>query len=337
MHILMKQVLDTLSRLGNSQLIALFNVLDLETCGVFGVLAKGEFISHNSEITFQLQKTPLEKIILSGRTSTYPGVLLKKLRLPFPTYEKTKSTFDCLCLPLLGAEEEVVTGIVVLAQKTGTSLPSARLQMLQMLMPMVANIVEMNQENERWIQLATTDELTKLYTRPYFEMRLQEEVTRTRRHGDFFSILRIDLDHFKQINGTYGYRQGNNVLQEFAQLLAGSIRQGIDIACRYSGQQFMALLPNTSVDGAYVLAERIRQSCAKHSFISGQGTTLQVTVSIGIAQNIDAISPKNDENANADNHHAPYQVFSKEEILALSDSMLEIAKKTGRNKSMVSW
>jgi diguanylate cyclase (GGDEF)-like protein len=336
MNPLIKQVLDTLSRLGNSQLVALFNVLDFENCGVFGVLAKGEFISHNSEITFKFKKTPLEKVILSGRTSTYPGKLLKKVLLPFPTYEKNNSTFDCLCLPLLGAEEEVVTGVVVLAQKTDTSLPSARLQMLQMLMPMVANIVEMTQENERWIQLATKDELTKLYTRPYFEMRLQEEVTRTRRHGDYFSILRIDMDHFKQINADYGYRQGNSVLQEFAKILADSVRQGIDIACRYSGQQFMVLLPNTSVDGAYVLAERIRHSCVQHFFRTGQGTTLKITVSIGIAQNIDTVSPENDEKASADNHHASYQVLSKEEILALSDSMLEIAKKTGRDKIMVS-
>ncbi len=332
MNPLIKQLLDTLGRLGNSQLVALFNVLDFENCGVFGVLAKGEFISHSRDITFKFENTPLEKIILSGRTSTYPGILLKKLLLPFPTYDKTKSTFDCLCLPLLGAEQEVVTGVIVLAQNTRTSLPSARLQMLQMLMPMVANIVEMTEENERLIQLATQDELTKLYTRPYFEMRLQEEVTRTRRHGEYFSILRIDMDHFKQINGTCGYRQGNNVLQEFAKTLAESIRQKIDIACRYSGQQFMVLLPNTGVDGAYVLAERIRQSCAQHFFRTVQGTQLKVTMSIGITQNIETVSPESDENANADN-----QVSSKEEILARSDSMLQIAKKTGRDKIMVSW
>ncbi len=336
MNSLIKQVLDTLSRLGNSQLVALFNVLDFENCGVFGVLAKGEFISHNSEIKFKFKQTPLEKVILSGRTSTYPGKIWKKLLLPVPTYEKNNRTFDCLCLPLLGAEEEVVTGVVVIAQKIDTSLPSARLQMLQMLMPMVANIVEVTQENERWIQLATKDELTKLYTRPYFEMRLQEEVTRTRRHGDFFSILRIDMDHFKQINAEYGYRQGNGVLQEFAKMLNDYVRKGIDIVCRYSGQQFMVLLPNTSVDGAYVLAERIRQNCAQHFFRTRQGAMLKVTVSIGIAQNMDTVSPE-DENASSNNHHASYQVFSKEEILALSDSMLEIAKKTGRDKVMVSW
>jgi diguanylate cyclase (GGDEF)-like protein len=335
MNPLIKQVLDTLSRLGNSQLIALFNVLDFENCGVFGVLAKGELISH-SEITFLFKNTPLEKVILGGRTATYPGKLLKKLLLPFPIYDKTNSTFDCLCLPLLGAEEEVVTGVVVLAQKTGNELSASRLQMLQMLMPMVANIVEMTQENERWIQLATKDELTKLYTRPYFEMRLQEEVTRTRRHGDYFSILRIDMDHFKQINADYGYRQGNSLLQEFAKILVESIRQGIDIACRYSGQQFMALLPNTSIDDAYVLAERIRQSCAKHIFRTGQGS-LKVTVSIGIAQNLETVSPENDENASIDDNEASYQVYSKEEILARSDSMLDIAKKTGRDKIMVSW
>ena len=332
MNPLIKQMLETLGRLGNSQLIALFNVLDFEKCGVFGVLAKGEFIAHN--LSFEFENTPLEKVILGGRTATYPGKLLKKLLLPFPTYEKGKSTFDCLCLPLIGAGDEAVTGIVVLALKTGTSLPSTRLQMLQMLMTMVANVVEMTQENERLIQLATQDDLTKLYTRPYFEMRLQDEVTRTSRHGDFFSILRIDMDHFKQINDNYGYRQGNSVLQEFAKILLESVRIGIDIACRYSGQQFMVLLPNTTVDGAYVLAERIRQSCAKHFFKTGQGSQLKVTVSIGIAQNQDTDSPETYETADKPARH---KVLSKEEILALSDSMLDIAKKTGRDKVMVSW
>jgi len=328
MNSLIKQILETLSRLGNSQLVTIFNLVDFENFGIYGVLAKGEFISHSSDIKIKFKKTPLEKVILTGQTSMYPGVLLKKLLLPFPTYDKTNNSFECLCLPLLGTEKKVMTGVIVLAQKTGTSLPSARLQMLKMLSPIVVSIMKLTQENERWIQLATKDELTNLYTRPYFEKRLQEEIIRTQRYGKFFSLLRIEINDFKKINEIYGYLQGNKVLQEFAQMLVKSIREEIDIHCRYNDQQFIIILPNTSVDGAYILAERIRQNCVQHFFRTEQGIRLKVTVSIGVAQTIDATRSESDQNPESGHK------ISQEEILARSDLMLQ---QSGPNQVVVYW
>jgi diguanylate cyclase (GGDEF)-like protein len=328
MNSLIKQILETLACLVNSQLVAIFNLVDFENCGVSGVLAKGEFISHSRDITIKFKNTPLEKVILTGQTSTYPGVLLKNLLLPFPTYDKTNSTFECLCIPLLGAEKKVMTGVIVLAQKTGTSLPSARLQMLKMLSPIVVSIVKVTQENEHWIQLATKDELTKLYTRPYFEKRLQEEIIRTQRYGKFLSILRIEINDFKKINEIYGYLQGNKVLQEFAKILAKSIREEIDIACRYSDQQFIVMLPNTSVDGAYVLAERIRQNCVQHFFKTEQGIRIKVTVSIGVAQTLEATRFEWEKKTESD------ETIYQEEILARSDLILQ---QSGHNQVIVYW
>jgi len=324
MNSLIEQILETLSSLGNSQLVALFNLVDFEKCGVLGVLAKGEFISHSRDITIKFKNTPLEKVILTGQTSTYPGVLFKKLLLPFPTYDTSNSTFECLCLPLLGTEKKAMTGVIVLAQKTGTSLPLARLQMLKMLKPMVASIIKVTQENEHWIQLATKDELTNLYTRPYFEKRLQEEVRRTQRYGKVLSILRIQINDFKKINEIYGYLEGNKVLQEFAKkILAKSIRQEIDISCRYSDEQFIVMLPNTSLDGAYVLAERIRQNCVQHVFRTEQDIRIKVTVSIAIAETID----------DATNFESDKTIY-QDEILVRSDLMLQHA---GHNQVIVYW
>ena len=328
MKSLIKQILETLARLGNSQLVALFNLVDFENCGVSGVLAKGELISHSRDIKIKFKQTPLEKVILTGQISTYPGVLLKDLLLPFPTYDKTNSTFECLCLPLLGAEKKVMTGVIVIAQKTGTSLSSTHLQMLKMLGPIVVSIMKVTEENEHWIQLATKDELTHLYTRPYFEKRLEEEIIRTQRYGKFFSILRIELNDFKKIKKMYGYLEANTVLQEFAKILTKSIRKEIDIACRYSDQQFLIMLPNTSADGAYVLAERIRKNCVQHCFKIKPGVELKVTVSIGVTQSIDASRSEWDKNPESD--HSIYQ----EEILARSDLMLQQA---GHNQVIVYW
>ncbi len=323
MNSLIEQILETLSSLGNSQLVALLNIVDFEKCGVLGVLAKGEFISHSRDLTIKFKNTPLEKVLLTGQTSTYPGVLFKKLLLPFPTYDKSNTTFECLCVPLLGAEKKVMTGVIVLAKKTGSSLPLARLQMLKMLIPMVASIVKVTQENERWIELATKDKLTNLYTRPYFEKRLHEEVVRTQRYGKVLSILRIQINDFKKINEIYGYLQGNKILQEFAKRLAKSIRQEIDIACRYSDEQFIVMLPNTSLDGAYVLAERIRQNCAQHVFKTEEDILIKVTVSIAIAETIN----------DATNFELDKTIY-QDEMLVRSDLMLQQA---GHNQVIVHW
>jgi diguanylate cyclase (GGDEF)-like protein len=328
MNSLIKQILETLSRLGNSQLVAIFNLVDFENCGVSGVLAKGEFISHSHDITIKFKNTPLEKVILTGQTLTYPGVLIKNLLLPFPTNDKTISTFECLCIPLLGAEKKVMKGVVILAQKTGTSLSSTHLQMLKMLGPIIVSIVEVTQENEHWIQLATKDKLTKLYTRPYFEKRLQEEIIRTQRYGKFLSLLRIEINDLKKINKIYGYLQGNKVLQEFAKMLVKSIRGEIDLACRYSDQQFIVMLPSTSIDGAYVLAERIRHNCVQHVFRTEQGTRLKVTLSIGVAQSIDIIRSESNKSYKSD------QIIYQEEVLARSDLMLQ---QSGPNQVIVYW
>ncbi len=216
MEQLIKQTLDTIARLSNSKQIALFNVVDNQNFGILGVLNQGEFISHNREEHINIKNTPFEKILSTQETHTFPGGQVNKLSLPFPTYKETNSTFKCLCLPLLGGENHPVAGIIVVAQKTEISLPPERLQFLKMLTPLIAAILEATEENKRAIQLTIKDFLTNLYTRSYFEMRLQEETKRVKRYGGEFSILRLDINQLRTINNNYGYKEGNRVLQVFS-------------------------------------------------------------------------------------------------------------------------
>ena len=123
------------------------------------------------------------------------------------------------------------------------------------------------------------------------------------------------------------------MLQEVAQILNNSIRKEIDIPCRYNGKQFSILLPYTDVDGAYILAERIRRSCEQHLFTTQQGIPFKVTLSIGVAHNIDIT-----------HHHeepvvelAPITEVSKEEVIYRVDVMLNAAKQAGHNQVMVWW
>ncbi len=331
---LIKQVIETVAQLINSKPTAILSIEDQVEGKIIGGWARNEFIAYNKEI--KIEATPLEKIVISKEAHTYPGKVIESL--PFPTYKNAdaNSGFSCLCLPLLNSEQ-LVKGILIIAQKRGSPLPSERLQTLNAILPLIAAILENNLEHERLIRLATTDELTNLYIRSYFDTRLQEEFTRVRRHGGVFSLLVIDADRFKRINDIYGYKEGNRALQEIAKVLDSSIRKEIDIPSRYAGTQFIVLLPNTDVDGAYILAERIRQRCEKNKVTTLKGATIRVTVSIGLTHNVE-IAHENllDDDAVNQETNSVTEV-SKEEILQRADLMLHAAKKAGRNQVMVWW
>lgn len=337
---LIKQAVITLARFGNSKQVVLLKVETINNGIIIGAFLNGEFLFSNESI--KLNNTPLEKIISTKQTYTYPGTVVKSI--PFPIYQDSRSDFSCVCLPLLNEENQVI-GIVILTQKIGISLSSERLHVVNLLRPLIAAIIETNvtmtellAERENLLQLSTIDSLTSLYTRRYFETRLQEEFTKVTRHGGVFSLLLIDIDHFKQINDTCGYKEGNRVLQEVAQILTHSIRKEIDIPCRYNGKQFGILLPYTDVDGAYILAERIRRGCEQHLFTTQQGIPFKVTLSIGVAHNIDIAH--HEELNDSDRivvESASVTEVSKEEVIYRVDVMLNAAKQAGHNQVMVWW
>jgi len=329
MERLIIQAIETVAHLCHKKPIALLSVEDKQKGIVVGGWIKGECILPHT--TIQIKNTPLEKMFSTKQAHTYPGMVVESL--PFPANKETKSGFSCLCLPLLSEDGNQLKGVLVIAQKRGVPITAAQLQTLDTVIPLIAAVVEASVENEQLIQLATRDGLTNLYARHYFETRLQEEFTRVRRHGGVFSMLMIDVDHFKQINDTCGYQEGNRVLQEVAKLLTNTVRIGIDIPCRYNGKQFTLLLPNTSVDGAYILADRIRKRCEYHRFMTQQGIPVKVTVSIGIAHNVDIAHDDNTDNQNTNQ----VTEISKEELIHRADLMLYAAKQAGRNQVMVWW
>ena len=128
------------------------------------------------------------------------------------------------------------------------------------------------------------------------------------------SLLIMDIDHFKSINDTYGHDVGDEVLQEFGRRLASNIR-GIDLGCRYGGEEFVVVMPDTDISFAYMVAERLRQEVADQPFrVKGPQSELEVTISIGIA----SITP--------DVHHNPADLIVK------ADRALYEAKQAGRDR-----
>lgn len=159
------------------------------------------------------------------------------------------------------------------------------------LIPIVALIVLADRALSSWRQreagihaISRTDALTGIHNRRSILELLDKEIARTRRHGPPLSVVILDLDHFKSINDTWGHPTGDHVLQVAAALLQQTIRQ-CDAVGRYGGEEFLILLPDTTLEGARVLADRCRQRLAEELVTAENSENFRVTGSFGLACN----------------------------------------------------
>ncbi len=163
------------------------------------------------------------------------------------------------------------------------------------------------------VEMAITDALTGLHNRRYMETHLATLVEQAAARGKPIAVLVLDIDHFKAVNDSHGHDAGDDVLREFALRIRKAIRN-IDLACRYGGEEFVIVMPETDVAVATMVAERLRRRIASEPFAIQDGTrNLDVTISIGIA----ALDGPGD-NAAA--------------ILKRADTALYRAKRDGRNR-----
>jgi len=130
--------------------------------------------------------------------------------------------------------------------------------------------------------LSVTDDLTQLYNSRYLSQVLRRETKRASRSGRPLSLLFIDLDGFKSINDSHGHLYGSRALVEAAGLIRLSARE-TDVVSRFGGDEFALILPDTGSDGAAAVGERIRERIAAHRFLQGDGLSIHLTVSVGVA------------------------------------------------------
>lgn len=160
---------------------------------------------------------------------------------------------------------------------------------------------------KRLEELWMTDHLTGLENRQSMDQIWEREILRAERYGDLFSVLLIDIDHFKSVNDNYGHLVGDELLFQFAQLLRQECRD-TDHVGRWGGEEFIVLIPNTNLSSAVLMAEKIRETIESFSFT----TVGDVTVSIGVA--------------------CYRSGMSEDELFSLADKALYRAKNSGRNR-----
>jgi two-component system cell cycle response regulator len=174
---------------------------------------------------------------------------------------------------------------------------------------------EIKQAVEKMAELSTKDELTDLFNRRYFMEVAEREVSGAARYGQDLTVCMLDLDYFKQINDAFGHPAGDAVLKESGRLLRESIRL-YDLACRYGGEEFAVIMPNTRLTDARVFCERVRKKMEKAA-VHYDSQDIKITASIGLAQ----FSPARDK--------------SVADLIKRADDALYAAKQQGRNRVVV--
>ena len=173
-----------------------------------------------------------------------------------------------------------------------------------------------NAYHQEIYRLTTTDPMTQLYNRRFFMENFGREVARARRYDSVVSLLMVDLDHFKDVNDTYGHLAGDHVLKMVGRTIQRTLRME-DILSRYGGEEFTAILPDTHHMQAVEAAERVRRAVEKRAY-TFDGFPIPVTVSLGVAQlreddDVEGVS-----------------------LIRRADERLMLAKTSGRNQVIAS-
>ncbi len=171
---------------------------------------------------------------------------------------------------------------------------------------------KLEQSQQDLYRLATLDGLTEIYNRREFNRWLQVEVERSQRNAEQVSLIMVDIDHFKQLNDTYGHQAGDLALCEVAQLLQREVRPG-DIVCRYGGEEFTVILPKTNSGDSVAIADRIRLAIAEEAVVLPSLQQIEMTASLGVAT-------------------FPADAQTKEHLIKQADQALYSAKTSGRNR-----
>ena len=210
-------------------------------------------------------------------------------------------------LPLVSFGQ--LLGVLVLESATCDAFVPADVGALESVSDICAAALQNARYFDRVRQLAYIDGVTGIFNRRYFEVRIAEEIARANRHGLTFSVIMIDVDHFKQLNDDFGHLLGDEVLRQVSAILAQQLRKS-DVLSRYGGEEFAVITPETGLDSALIVADKLRRVVESWHF---PGVRRPVTISAGVAE-------------------FPLQGGTRDELVRAADEALYTAKQGGRNR-----
>lgn len=248
-------------------------------------------------------------VLLEGQPVHVPDVGVDPRYHPSVDSLPGLRTSACLAAPL--KVRDMIHGVLVAVNRLDASpFVDRHLRVLSLLANQTAIAIENGKLFRRAEQLAVTDDLTQVYNYRFLKMALRREVKRAARFSQKFSLLMIDVDNLKRYNDQNGHLRGSEVLRQVAQILVREARS-IDLVAKYGGDEFVAILPQTTREGACVLADRVK--CAVESAAFPLVAPGVITVSLGVAT-------------------YPENGITAGELLESADIALYAAKQSGKNR-----
>lgn len=215
-----------------------------------------------------------------------------------------------VCVPVKSHDK--IFGVIQLVNSCeGSIFDKADEQILTAIADFAGVAISNARALEKIQQLVITDDLTGLFNSRYFFEQIEYEVERSKRYGTPLSLVFFDLDHFKDVNDSYGHLTGSRLLAEVGAVVAEHIRK-TDKAARYGGDEFVVILPQTEKSGAVVFAEKLHNELNMKSFFSSNGDPLSVSGSFGVAS-------------------FPEDAQTATELISLADEAMYLVKANGRN------
>jgi diguanylate cyclase (GGDEF)-like protein len=266
-----------------------------------------------SDICFSLNEG------ISGETArTHKAIYVKDLKKDkrYLNYKgKLPPEGSLLSMPLLSKDR--INGVLNLHHKQVDGFTEDDIKMARAVSNQVAVSIENTQLYELAKKQSITDELTGLANRRHFQDILQREIVHAQRYSSNISMIMIDIDHFKKYNDTHGHLQGDIALKKAASIFLQNTR-GIDLTARFGGEEFVILLPKTTIAGARITAEKLREIFEEEPFVGEKESQPggKMTISLGVASYPDHTDDMN-------------------QILDLADRSLYQAKRDGRNRVVI--
>jgi diguanylate cyclase (GGDEF)-like protein len=318
----------TISQIWQVFLADIRNLIDVEVCALFLVDEDSkEFVlkqaSPKNRAT--MCKQEVESQIECG---TFSWVINRRqpALIPILAFEKVKSV---VMMPLSTIKQTL--GVVLVITPVKESLiTQEHIKLLSILSKQCAIVMEntllyerlqkkhrsLEKANKEIKLLSRSDPLTGCFNRGYLNEQFPREIKRALRYEHSLSIALCDIDHFKKVNDTYGHLCGDRVLQEFVGSISEVIRSDTDWIARYGGEEFLIVLPETKLEGAHLLAERLRNYICQKT-IAVDGEKINITASFGVSA-MDADKLPRD--------------MKPEAMIRAADKYVYMAKKQGRNK-----